>query len=134
MFSILMRSRAKTAAFNTIINATKIFARSPTVLLSNALSTTTIFQAAPAAATKTLESLVQPRASGAPPTDKNYPPKVLALADEILKLTLLEISDLNEIIRNRLGIQNIAYAAPVGIVIITFYCYIKYIFILHFSD
>lgn len=69
------------------------------------------------AASNKPDQLVQPRASGAPPTDKNYPPKVLALADEVLKLTLLEISDLNEIIRTRLGIQNIAYAAPVGIII-----------------
>lgn len=114
-----MRSRVST------LKATKILSRKATFIQSNAsLSTITVLRAAQPA-TKPPETLVQPRASGITPSDKNYPPKVLSLADEILKLTLLEISDLNEIIRNRLGIQNIAYAAPVGISLSIIYFIIK---------
>lgn len=45
--------------------------------------------------------------------DKN--PRVIKIADEILQLNLLELSDLTEIFQERLGIPNIgamSYGAP----------------------
>ena len=50
---------------------------------------------------------------GRPHQDKNL--RVVKIADEILQLNLLELSDLTEIFQERLGIPNIgamSYGAP----------------------
>ena len=45
---------------------------------------------------------------------KEYAPKIQSLVDEISKLNLIEVSDLNELLRKKLNIKDVAmsYAAP----------------------
>lgn len=62
----------------------------------------------------------QPAQSAAPPVvpppildgqPKEYSPKIQTLVDEISKLNLIEVSDLNELLRKRLNIRDVPMAA-----------------------
>ncbi|KAM4691577.1 large ribosomal subunit protein bL12m [Rhinophrynus dorsalis] len=56
------------------------------------------------------EALASPPLDNAP---KEYPPKIHQLVEQIAGLTLLEISDLNELLRKKLKIQDVAMM-PMG--------------------
>ena len=55
--------------------------------------------------------LPTPSLDGSP---KSYSPKITSLVDQISSLTLLEVADLNELLKTTLGLPDIAMAAPVG--------------------
>lgn len=59
--------------------------------------------------------LQAPHLDGQP---KQYSPKIVQLVDQIAQLNLLEVADLNELLRKRLNIKDVAmsYAAPAGAV------------------
>lgn len=61
------------------------------------------------------EPLPEPHAEG---REKNYPPKIQNIVEEISRLTLLEVADLNELLKKTLNIQDAPVmamgAAPAG--------------------
>ena len=76
------------------------------------LDKTSIRTNAPQAATSTQQQapIPPPVFEGQP---KEYAPKIQSLVDEIAKLNLIEVSDLNELLRKKLNIKDVAmsYAA-----------------------
>lgn len=49
-----------------------------------------------------MSALAQPAPAG---ESKQYPPKITNIVDEISKLTLIEVADLNELLKKTLNIQ-----------------------------
>ena len=62
------------------------------------------------------EAVSQQERIPSPPLDgtKIYEPKIVNIVDNISKLTLREVADLNELLKTTLNIQDIAVAAPVA--------------------
>lgn len=78
----------------------------------------TAFSTSPLVAQAAQQQQQQPKASVPPPNldgqPKEYSAKIQTLVDEISKLNLIEVSDLNELLRKRLNIRDVPMAAPVG--------------------
>jgi large subunit ribosomal protein L7/L12 len=67
---------------------------------------------AQAVATSAQTPIPPPHFEGQP---KEYPPKIQQLVEEIAKLNLIEVSDLNELLRKKLNIKDVAMSfAPSG--------------------
>ena len=51
------------------------------------------------------EALKIPQSEATPVNEKCYPPKITAIVDQISGLNLLEVADLNELLKTRLKIR-----------------------------
>ncbi|CAF1042126.1 unnamed protein product [Brachionus calyciflorus] len=84
----------------------------PSLVQINSISSGRVAQNAAAAAAP--QTIPAPHLEGQP---KDYSPKIVNLVEEIAKLNLIEVSDLNELLRKKLNIKDVAmsYAAmPAG--------------------
>ena len=76
------------------------------------ISTSNKTQLTQAAATNAQAPIPPPHFEG---QSKDYAPKIKQLVDEIAKLNLIEVSDLNELLRKKLNIKDVAMSfAPQG--------------------
>lgn len=95
--------------FNFVLQRLIVVNNSKSVASSFFSTSSLVSQAAPQASSAS--SVPPPNLDGQP---KEYSAKIQTLVDEISKLNLIEVSDLNELLRKRLNIRDVPMAAPVG--------------------